>query len=154
MQCVKILFFSVLDQPTYHWGHHVIFGGASVDFFDLPNNQWSPQGPTALPALAAAEHLDEVLFVFKSNIYLLLYSHFGQLYPYSLHQFVPEERRWRSIVHFASAAGKAAEGFIFYKFKVPENLHTYSFHGTIIWEYSISRPFRSKNIHNYLWNKF
>jgi hypothetical protein len=82
----------------------VVFGGVSSDWFDTLTGEWSREGPIQFPQIAAQEHLDELLFVYNSHIFLLLYSHFGQFYPHSLHQFDTEgQSQWHKLVDFPSA---------------------------------------------------
>ena len=86
-----------------------MLGGANCDFFDLDprTRQWYHGGIRELPAIDTddGECLDEVIFSYKSHIYMLLYVHFGKLQLHSLHVFDKEERTWEQVEDFGPIQG-------------------------------------------------
>ncbi|KAI3420437.1 hypothetical protein GPALN_003734 [Globodera pallida] len=87
-----------LDQPTFHWGHYAVFGGGMFDYFDLISGQWG-QSQSFQP-VSIKENRDEIVFVFGSRIFLLLFVNFGVFNVDSLHCFDMVKGEWNKIADF------------------------------------------------------
>uniref|UniRef100_A0A914IHF8 Uncharacterized protein n=1 Tax=Globodera rostochiensis TaxID=31243 RepID=A0A914IHF8_GLORO len=87
-----------LDQPTFHWGHYAVFGGGMFDYFDLISGQWG-QSQSFQP-VSIKENRDEIVFVFGTRIFLLLFVNFGAFNVDSLHCFDMVKGEWNKIADF------------------------------------------------------
>ncbi|KAL7070024.1 hypothetical protein ACQ4LE_011199, partial [Meloidogyne hapla] len=96
----KLWFFGqkYFERPNYHWGNYVIFNGAHSDYFDTIKNIWG--GPKEFKLISSQQNLGELIFVFDSEIFLLLFNHFGPIYFHSLHQFNKNKRCWELFFEF------------------------------------------------------
>lgn len=84
----------VVNQPTFSYGHHVSLAGGYSTFFDTATNLWDAEGKKEFAALSDREDAEELLFTFRAQIYVLLYSHFGGLQLFSLYKFDEKQRTW------------------------------------------------------------
>lgn len=82
----------VVDQPNFNFGHYVVFGGGIANFFDTTTSKWTELGE--FNAISNEENQAEVLFVFRAQIFLLLYVHFGDLLVKSLYKFTAESKKF------------------------------------------------------------
>uniref|UniRef100_A0A914D1U2 Uncharacterized protein n=1 Tax=Acrobeloides nanus TaxID=290746 RepID=A0A914D1U2_9BILA len=97
----KIWAFSrnYVAQPTYNWGHRVSFTGGYTTYFDTKTSEWDSNGQVDFKEQASEENLEEFLFTFKNQIFMLLYSHFGGIQFLSLLRFDEESRNFARFAH-------------------------------------------------------
>jgi len=84
----------VIDQPTYHFGHYVLFGGGHSIAFNTATNDWDAKGSVEFPPVAEQENLSEVLFAFQDRLYLLLFVPFGEFKVTEIYRFSSVSRQW------------------------------------------------------------
>nr|CAD2197977.1 unnamed protein product [Meloidogyne enterolobii] len=92
----KLWFFG--QKCLLSLGNYVTFNGPHSDYFDTITNTWG--GPKQLEAISSKQHFGELIFVSDSEIFLLLFSHFGTMCFYSLHQFNKNKRCWELFFEF------------------------------------------------------
>ncbi|KAH7720016.1 Protein F52E4.5 [Aphelenchoides avenae] len=110
----KIWLFSkkFVNQPSFNYGHHVSLAGGYSTFFDTTTNEWDAEGKKDFPAISDREDAEELLFTFRAQIYMLLYSHFGGLQLISLYKFDEKKRAWEKFADLeadAESQPKAAD---------------------------------------------
>uniref|UniRef100_A0A915DT86 Uncharacterized protein n=1 Tax=Ditylenchus dipsaci TaxID=166011 RepID=A0A915DT86_9BILA len=117
----RIWFFGqkFLDQPTFHFGHFVTFAGAHSTSFNTDTNEFD-QAPKAFAPISTEENLAELIFVFQSRIYLLLYIHFGGFRVTQLYTFNDINRTWEKFADVEQTLilvdGETKEGKYFVSF--------------------------------------
>lgn len=82
----------VVDQPNYNFGHFVVFAGGNSTYFDINTSQWTDLGE--FESISNEENQAEVLFIFRAQIFLMLYVHFGDLIVKSLYKFNSESNKF------------------------------------------------------------
>lgn len=70
----------------------MIFAGGYSTYFDTQSSEWDTKGKVDFKEQSKEENLEELLFTFQNQIFLILYSHFGGIHFLSLLRFNEETR--------------------------------------------------------------